>query len=108
MIAEVGVQAVAVTAARINVERCGHVVAVEFGVVVDAVHGLHHVVVVGEGDEGARRDACHLHVGAVILLVLLACVLAEQVLARALMTVAVEHRYDGIEEYLEVGLGVVL
>ena len=42
------------------------------------------------------------------MLVLLACVLAEQVLARALMAVAVEHRYDGIEEYLKVGLGVVL
>ena len=64
------------------------------------------MVVVRQKQACTRRKARHLKVGTVLLLVLLMGVLAQQIVVRALMGVALHHGYDGIEEYLEVGFGV--
>ena len=64
------------------------------------------MVVVRKQQAGTGRNACHLKVGTVLLLVLLMGVLAQQIVVLALMGVALHHGYDGIEKNLEVWFGV--
>ena len=80
--------------------------AIQLRVVVHAIGGLHHVVVVGQYDASAGREACHVHVVAVVLLVFLASIFTQQVVVRAYMCERRHHGDDRIEQHLKVGTGV--
>ena len=88
MIGKRGVHTPSVSARRIYVDRCRNVVAVQLGIIVDAVDGHNCMVVVRKQQAGTGRNARHLKVGTVLLLVLLMGVLAQQIVVRALMGVA--------------------
>ena len=106
MVLEADVAAPAVTAGRIDVERGTDIVAIEFHVVVDTICRRHRRVVVAQGYERSWRGTGDVHVGGIPLLVFLAVVVAKEVAEAAFVTIALHHRYHGIEEYLEVGFCV--
>ena len=96
------------TTVRINMQSSRNIVAIKLNVVVHAIDRQHSVVVVREEDAGTRSDTRHLKVGAILLFLLLAGILAKQIVVRTLMSIALHHCYDGIEQYLEIRLSVAL
>ena len=59
------------TAYRIDVERGWDIVAIKFYVIVDAIRREHKVIVVAESNESPRSGARHVHVAALLALLLL-------------------------------------
>ena len=104
MIFKRGFDAEAMSAVGEDEERGRHIVAIQFGVIVYAVDGQYHLVVVRQDDEGARCDTCYVHVGAIQLLVFLLCLFAQQIVVRFQVGICGYHGDDGVEENLEVGL----
>lgn len=91
----------AVAAGGIDVQRHGHVVAVQGGVVAQAVLDGYHIVVVGEGDKGPWRLGIDLELVGVTVDKLRVGILPDEVVARPLVGDGRIHGDDGVEEYLE-------
>ena len=95
-------------------DRGGHVVFIELLIVIKTVGGGHSLVVVAEGEEGARGIAVNLQLitefglkSSQFFLVFLAVSEgAEEIIMRALMGETEIHGDDRIEENLEVGRGI--
>lgn len=79
--------------------------AIQLHEVAGSIGRRHHSVVVAKKDERARRHARYVLVRAILFLVTLAGMLAQEVVERPLMSITFHHGNDRIEEYLEVGLG---
>ena len=106
VVVERGAEAPAVATSRIDVDAGGNVVLVKFGVVVAAVDRHHHVIVETQRYPRTRSGAAHLHDVAEFYLAFLSWFLAEQIVVRAAVSELGIHRDDGVEEYLEVWLGI--
>ena len=88
-------------------QRSGNVVAIELSIVSQSVGRQHGMVVVRQGNPRPRCHSCHLHVVAILLLVLLLGIVAKEIIVRTLMRDVGHHGNHRIEQYLEVGLGIL-
>ena len=104
----------AMTARGVDVDGGGHIVLVELLVVVEAVGSGHSLIIVAEGEEGARGGAVYLQVVAelglealqLLLVFLIVGELTKEAVVRAHVGIAGIHGDDGVEEDLEVGRSI--
>ena len=102
------------TAGGVDMYGGGHIVLVELLVVVEAVGSGHSLIIVAEGEEGARGGAVYLQVVAkfslqstkLFLVFLIVGESTEEAIVRTHVGIAGIHGDDGIEEDLEVGRGI--
>ena len=106
MVLERLADAKAVATSRIDIYAGWHLIGIQFLIVVHTVDGQYDAVVVSQGDEGTWRMVADMLLITVLVHQLTLGLLAQQIIARALMGHPLLHRDDGIEQYLEVGQGV--